>query len=88
MTSYTKPWSYCTRLTAPSTPGIPHVMPAPSNAGPDATAQQVNPPRPPSAISPFGADIEKQMFARQLRQSGGQQAGRDISADITRHAGG
>ena len=28
------------------------------------------------------------MFARQLRQSGGQQPGRDVSADVTRHAGG
>ena len=28
------------------------------------------------------------MFTRQLRQSGGQQPGRDVSADVTRHAGG
>ena len=34
------------------------------------------------------ADVEKQMLTRQLRQPGGQQAGRDIPADIARHTGG
>ena len=34
-----------------------------------------------------GADVEKQVLARQLRQPGGQQSGRDVPADVARHAG-
>ena len=34
------------------------------------------------------ADVEKQMLTRQLRKASGQQAGRDIPADIARHTGG
>ena len=34
-----------------------------------------------------GADVEKQVCARQIRQSGGQQTGRDVPADVARHAG-
>ena len=44
---------YRTRLTAPSLPGMPQAMPAPSKAGPAATAQQTKPSRPPRAISPL-----------------------------------
>ena len=35
-----------------------------------------------------GADVEKQVCARQIRQSCGQQTGRNVPADVTRHAGG
>ena len=35
-----------------------------------------------------GADVEKEIFTRQLRQPGGQKSGCDVSADVTRHAGG
>ena len=34
-----------------------------------------------------GADVEKEIFTRQLRQPGGQQSGRDVPADVARHAG-
>ena len=35
-----------------------------------------------------GADVEKQVCARQIRQSCGQQTGRNVPADVARHAGG
>ena len=53
MTFILKASLYRTRLTAPSTPSIPQAMPAPSKAGPAATAQQVKPSMPPRAISPL-----------------------------------
>ena len=73
---------------APSAARMPHLMPAPSNAGPAEQAQPTIHSALPMTISPLvPMSMKRKTSLIASWQIGAQQARRDVASDIAAHAG-